>query len=54
MLGWVLIFLVISLIAGALGFRGLSEAAGSIAEIIFFFFLILFLIGLTVLVSHPQ
>lgn len=52
MLTWVIIFLVISLLAGALGFSGLSETAGGIAEIIFFFFIILFLISLTLMLTH--
>lgn len=53
MLGWVIIFLVIALLAGAMGFTGLSEAAGGIAEIIFFFFIILFLLSLVLMVAHP-
>lgn len=52
MLTWVVIFLIIALIAGALGFTGLSSAAGGIAEIIFFFFLILFLVGVVVSVTN--
>lgn len=52
MLTWVLIFLVIALVAGSLGFTGLADVAGGIAEIIFFFFLILFLISLTLMITH--
>jgi len=52
MLSWILIFLVISLIAGVLGFRGVSEASAEIAQIIFFFFIILLLMGLVLMVAH--
>ncbi len=52
MLTWVVIFLIIALVAGALGFTGLADAAGGIAEIIFFFFLILFLVGVVVAVTN--
>lgn len=41
MLRLAIIFLVISLVAGALGFVGLSEAAGRIAKILFAIFLVL-------------
>ncbi len=52
MLSWVIIFLIISLIAGLLGFTGLSEAAAGIAQIIFFFFIILFLVSITLMLVH--
>lgn len=48
MLGWALTFLVIALIAGALGFGGVAGAATGIAKILFFVFLILFIVGLFV------
>ncbi len=52
MLKWALIFLVISLIAGALGFTGVARGAATIAKVLFGVFLVLFLIflilGLTV------
>jgi uncharacterized membrane protein YtjA (UPF0391 family) len=52
MLKWALIFFVISVIAGGLGFSGISEAAGGIARILFYIFVVIFLIflvlGLTV------
>lgn len=44
MLTWILIFLVVSLIAGALGFGGLSDASAGIAKVIF----LIFVIGLVV------
>ena len=48
MLGWVLTFLVIALMAGALGFSGLAGAAAGIASILFWVFLILFLVSLVI------
>lgn len=44
MLKWALIFLVISLVAGALGFTGVARGAGSIAKILFGIFLAIFLV----------
>jgi len=46
MLGWALTFLVIALIAGALGFTGIYLAAAGIAKILFFIFVVLFLVSL--------
>ena len=46
MLGWALTFLVIALIAGALGFTGIYIAAAGIAKILFFIFVVLFLVSL--------
>lgn len=39
MLKWALIFLVISLIAGAFGFTGIASGARTIAKWLFFIFL---------------
>ncbi|HWE49411.1 MAG TPA: DUF1328 domain-containing protein [Bryobacteraceae bacterium] len=44
MLHWSLIFLVIALIAGILGFTGIAGAAIGIAKILFFVFLAVWLI----------
>jgi len=52
MLEWIVIFLIISLVAGLLGFTGISAMAEGAAEIIFFFFLVLFFIALTLLFVH--
>ena len=46
MLGWALTFLVIALIAGALGFTGVYVAAAGIAKLLFLIFLVLFVISL--------
>ena len=46
MLRWALVFLVIALIAGALGLFGLEGAAMEGARILFFVFLVLFVVSL--------
>jgi uncharacterized membrane protein YtjA (UPF0391 family) len=46
MLYWALVFLVIALTAGILGFTGVAVAAAGIAKILFVIFLILFLISI--------
>jgi uncharacterized membrane protein YtjA (UPF0391 family) len=46
MLRWALIFLVVGLIAGLLGFWGLEGTAMYIAKVLFFIFLILFVVSL--------
>jgi uncharacterized membrane protein YtjA (UPF0391 family) len=48
MLGWVLTFLVLALIAGILGFGGIAGASVEIAKAIFFIAVILFLISAVV------
>lgn len=44
LLGWALIFLVIALIAGALGYGGVARGATGIAKILFGVFLVIFLV----------
>lgn len=50
MIKWALIFLVITLVAGLLGFTAIAGAAASIAKFLFFLFLgicvVLFIIGI--------
>jgi uncharacterized membrane protein YtjA (UPF0391 family) len=50
MLKWALIFFVISIIAGVLGFTGIASGAAQIAKILFFIaiaiFVILLIMGL--------
>ena len=52
MLRWALLFLVIGLIAGVLGFGGIAGASFAIAKTLFFVFMVIFLVlliaGLTV------
>ncbi len=44
MLKWALIFLVVSVVAGALGFTGVASGAKSISKILFGLFLALFIL----------
>jgi uncharacterized membrane protein YtjA (UPF0391 family) len=46
MLRWTLVFLLVALVAGALGFYGLEGTAMWIAKVLFLVFLILFIITL--------
>jgi uncharacterized membrane protein YtjA (UPF0391 family) len=46
MLYWSLMFLLIALVAGVLGFTGIYVAAAGIAKVLFFIFLVLFVISL--------
>ena len=46
MLSWALTFLVIALIAAALGFGVIAGTAAGIAKIVFFLFLVFFIISL--------
>jgi uncharacterized membrane protein YtjA (UPF0391 family) len=46
MLYYTLVFLVIAIVAGLLGFGVIASAAAGIAKIFFFLFLILFLVSL--------
>ena len=46
MLKWAIIFFVVSLIAGAFGFTGVASGARSIAKVLFWIALVIFLIVL--------
>jgi uncharacterized membrane protein YtjA (UPF0391 family) len=48
MLKWALVFLVIGLIAGLLGFTGVAGASIAIAKTLFFIFMVIFLVLLLV------
>jgi len=48
MLGWALIFMVIAIIAAIFGFGGIAGTATSIAVILFWIFLAIFIITLIV------
>ena len=54
MLSWVVTFLVIALIAGILGFGGISGASLEIAKTIFFIAIILFLISAVVSLARGR
>ena len=43
MLKWAATFFIIAIIAAVFGFTGISEGAASIAKILFFVFLVLFI-----------
>ncbi len=44
MLRWSIIFFIIAIVAAIFGFGGIAEGAASIAKILFFIFLALFII----------
>jgi uncharacterized membrane protein YtjA (UPF0391 family) len=46
MLSWILLFLILMIISGDLGFSGLAAAFAGIAKILFFVFLVLFAVAL--------
>ena len=46
MLRWALIFLIVALVAGVLGFGTLQGTAMYIAKVLFFIFLVIFIIAL--------
>ena len=46
MLRWALIFFVLALIAALFGFGGIASGAASIAKILFFAFVVIFVISL--------
>jgi len=46
MLGWAILFLIVALIAGVLGFGVVAGTAAWIAKVLFVVFLILFLVSL--------
>tara|TARA_R110001592_G_scaffold29350_6_gene106545 strand:+ start:914 stop:1090 length:177 start_codon:yes stop_codon:yes gene_type:complete len=45
MLRWAVIFFVIAIIAGVLGFGGIAAGAVDIARILFFVFIVLFIVA---------
>ena len=54
MLGWVVTFLIIALVAGVLGFGGIAGASVEIAKIIFFIAVILFLVSAIIGVARGR
>ena len=54
MLGWVVTFLIIALIAGVLGFGGIAGASVEIAKIIFFIAVVLFVVSALVGVARGR
>jgi uncharacterized membrane protein YtjA (UPF0391 family) len=54
MLGWVVTFLIVALIAGVLGFGGVAGASIEIAKIIFFIAVVLFVVSAVVGLARGQ
>lgn len=54
LLKWALICLLISLVAGALGFTGVARGAAQLSKILFFIFLVIFLVILILAISAGQ
>jgi len=46
MLRWAAIFFVIAIVAALFGFGGIAEGAASIAKVLFFIFVVLFVLAL--------
>ncbi len=46
MLKWSVIFFIVAIVAAIFGFSGIAEGAASIAQILFFVFLALFIIAI--------
>ncbi len=46
LLYWAIIFAVVPLVAGIFGFGGVASAAGGLARILFFIFVVVFLVTL--------
>lgn len=54
MLSWSVVFFIVAILAGILGFGGISAAAAGIAKILFFVFLIAFVISLVMGRRRPR
>ena len=48
MLGWVITFLIVALVAGLLGFGGIAGVSIEIAKVVFFIAVVLFLVSAVV------
>ena len=46
MLGWALAFFLIAIVAAVFGFGGIASGMATIAQILFFLFIVLFLLSL--------
>ena len=51
LLKWALICLLISLVAGALGYTGVARGAAQISKVLFFIFLVIFLLIIILAIS---
>lgn len=48
MLAWIFTFLIVSVIAGLLGFTGIMATAAGLAKILFYIFIILFVVSVVI------
>lgn len=48
MLSWALAFFIVAIIAAVFGFGGIAAGATSVAQVIFFLFIIAFLVSLVI------
>ena len=46
MLYWAVVFLIIALVAGVLGFGGIASTAAGIEQVLFFIFIVIFAVAL--------
>ena len=46
MLSWSVVFLVVAIVSGIFGFGGIAAGATSIAKLLFFLFVVLFVVSL--------
>jgi uncharacterized membrane protein YtjA (UPF0391 family) len=54
MLKWAIVFLIVALVAGALGFTDVAAGAATIARVLFGIFLIIFLVLLVIGIRAGQ
>jgi uncharacterized membrane protein YtjA (UPF0391 family) len=54
MLYWAVVFLVIALVAAALGFGVVTSGAAVVAKVMFFVFMALFLLSLATVMARAQ
>ena len=51
---WALIFFLISIVAGLFGFTGLARGSATIAKVLFFLFLVIFIIVLILAITAGE
>jgi uncharacterized membrane protein YtjA (UPF0391 family) len=54
MLRWAIIFFIVSLMTGVLGFTGISEATAGIAKILFYIFLAILLFWIVLIIAGVE
>jgi uncharacterized membrane protein YtjA (UPF0391 family) len=48
MLYWAVVFLIISLVAGLMGFGGIASSAAGFSQVLFYLFIVLFVVSLLI------